>query len=250
MDDVVHMERERMRGARLRLIDLTGARLEQVALNGAVMRGVELEGAVLDGSIEGLVINGVEAEPLIEAELDRRHPERLELRPTDPDGFRRAWEVITELWVPTMERAARTDPDLLHASVDGEWSFIQTLRHLLFATDAWIARAVLGDPSPWHPLDLPFDTLRDLPDVPNDRDARPSLEEVSALRAERMSVVADLVDGLTDEGLAATTEPVDAPGYPPANAYPVAACIHGIIWEEWFHRRYAERDLDALTAAG
>jgi hypothetical protein len=26
------------------------------------------------------------------------------------------------------------------------WSFIETLRHLVFATDSWIRRAMLGDP--------------------------------------------------------------------------------------------------------
>jgi DinB superfamily len=35
---------------------------------------------------------------------------------------------------------------LLHESVGGEWSFIETLRHLVFATDSWIRRAILGDP--------------------------------------------------------------------------------------------------------
>ena len=29
-------------------------------------------------------------------------------------------------------------PDLLHERVDDEWSFIETLRHLVFATDAWV----------------------------------------------------------------------------------------------------------------
>jgi len=29
------------------------------------------------------------------------------------------------------------------------------LRHLLFATDARVTRAVEGVPCPWHPLDLP-----------------------------------------------------------------------------------------------
>ena len=51
------------------------------------------------------------------------------------------------------------DPDLLHESVDGEWSFIETSRHLAFATDAWVRRVILGDPAPWDPLDLPWDEM-------------------------------------------------------------------------------------------
>jgi len=45
-------------------------------------------------------------------------------------------------------------PELLHERVDDEWSFVETLRHLVFATDAWVRRAILGQPSPWDPLDL------------------------------------------------------------------------------------------------
>jgi hypothetical protein len=63
-------------------------------------------------------------------------------------------------------------PELLHESVDGEWSFIETLRHLACGTDSWIRRAVLGDPSPWDALDLPWDEMPDTPGVPRDRDAR------------------------------------------------------------------------------
>jgi hypothetical protein len=33
----------------------------------------------------------------------------------------------------------------------------------VFATDAWVRRAVLGDPSPWDALDLPHDEMPDIP---------------------------------------------------------------------------------------
>jgi hypothetical protein len=29
------------------------------------------------------------------------------------------------------------DPELLNRRVNGEWSFTETLRHLVFVTDAW-----------------------------------------------------------------------------------------------------------------
>ena len=41
------------------------------------------------------------------------------------------------------------------ASVDGEWSFAQTLRHLVMATDTWLGKAVLEREAPYHPLGLP-----------------------------------------------------------------------------------------------
>ena len=241
-------ERQDLRDARFRLVDLRGARFEQVVLHGVVMRGVELGNVEIDGEVENLTINGVDVAPLIEAELDRRDPDRVKMRPTDPPGFREAWEIIERRWADTVERARRLDPELLHESVDGEWSFIQTLRHLVFATDAWIRRAMLGDPRPWDPLDLPHDTFRELPGVPRDLEARPSLEAVLAVREDRMATVRSVIESLTEEQLASHTEPVSEPGYPPSESFPVRECLRCILGEEWQHRAYAERDLDVLEA--
>lgn len=217
-------------------------------LTGTVMRAVDLRNAQIDGWVENLVINGVDVVPFIQAELDRRYPERLKLRPTDPAGFREAWELITELWAGTVERALRLPPALLHESVDEEWSFIQTLRHLVFATDAWVSRAILGNPSPWDALDLPHDEMPDIPGVPRDRMVRPSLDEVLELRADRQAVVRRVITDLTDETLAAQTEPVTGPGYPEPGSYSIRECLLGVIDEEWWHRLYAERDLGILES--
>ena len=106
----------------------------------------------IDGKIQSLVIIGVDVAPLVEAELDRRHPDRPEFRPTTPEGFREAWDLNERLWESTLVRARRLPSEMLHESVGGKWSFIQTLRHLAFATESWVGRGILGDPSPWHPL--------------------------------------------------------------------------------------------------
>jgi hypothetical protein len=165
-----------------------------------------------------------------------------------PAGFREAWDVVERLWGGTVERSRRLGPELLHESVDGEWSFIATLRHLVFATDSWIRRAILGDPSPWDPLDLPWDEMPDTPGVPRDRDVRPSLDVVLELRRDRMSTVREVIDGLSEETLDGDTEPVAGPGWPESRSYPVCECLLTILNEEWEHRLYAERDLDALEA--
>ncbi len=235
-----------MPGSKFHLADLTGARFQQVNMRGVVMRGVELVDVDIDGEIWNLRINGVDVAPLIEVELDRRHPDRVKMRPTDPAGFREAWDIVERLWEGTVERARRLDPALLHESVDGEWSFIQTLRHLVFATDAWIRRAILGNPSPWDPLDLPFDQMEDVPGVPRDRDARPSLDEVLALRKGRMATMTQVLNDLTEEKLNSRTRPVPGPGWPEPVSYPVRECLLCILNEEWHHRLYAERDLDSL----
>ena len=237
-----------LRGAQLRAVDLTGARFRAVDLSGVVMRGVELVDVDIHGEIRNFVINGIDVEPLVNAELDRRYPDRAKMRPRDPAGFREAWDVIERLWRRTVERASGLRPELLHESVDGEWSFIETLRHLVFATDSWIGRAVLGNPSPWDPLDLPWDEMPDTPGVPRDRDARPSLDAVLELRRDRMSTVRQVIESLTDESLDGHTEPVEGPGWPEPRSYPVRECLLIILNEEWEHRLYAERDLDALEA--
>jgi hypothetical protein len=241
-------DHEDLTNARFRLVNLTGARFDQVTLNGVVMRGAELVDVDIDGEVWNMRINGVDIAPLVEAELDRRHPDRAKMRPTDPDAFREAWAIVERLWDDSVARARRLDPQLLHESVDGEWSFIQTLRHLVFATDAWIRRAMLGDPSPWDPLDLPFDQMKDQLGVLGDRDARPSLDAVLALRKDRMATMREVLEDLTEEKLNAHTAPVTEPGWPAPESYPVRECLLCILNEEWQHRLYAERDLDVLES--
>jgi len=243
-------ERADLSGAQLSAVDLTGARFRGVDLSGVVMRGAELIGVDINGEIENLTINGVDIGPLVDAELNRRYPDRSKMRPTDPAGFREAWDILERLWDETVARALRLQPELLHESVGGEWSFIETLRHLAFATDSWIRRAILGDPSPWDPLDLPYDEMSDTPGVPRDRDVRPSLDEVLRLRRDRMTTVRQVIQSLTEKSLAEDTEPVAGPGFPQSRSYPVRQCLRIILNEEWEHRLYAERDLDVLDKRG
>jgi len=227
---------------------LSGVRIRGTDLHNVVMTGVELWNVSIYGEIQNVTVNGVDIGPLVEAELDKRYPDRIKMRPTDPDGFREAWDTVERLWAGTVDRARGFPPDQLHESVDGEWSFIQTLRHLVFATDSWIRRCILGDPSPWDPLGLPWSEMEDTPGVPNDREARPSLDAVLELRRDRMASVRQVVDGLTDESLNADTKPVEGPGWPPPRSFPVRECLLVILNEEWEHRLFAERDLSILEA--
>ena len=241
-------ERTDLTGAQLRAVDLSGARFSGVDLSGAVLRGVELVGVSIYGEIQNVTINGVDIGPMVNAELDRRYPDRAKMRPADPDGFGAAWGILERLWAGTVDRARLLQPELLHESVDGEWSFIETLRHLVFATDSWVRRAILGDPAPWDPLGLPWDEMEDTPGVPRDRDVRPSLDAVLNLRRDRMATVRQVTDGLTAASLDSETEPVEGPGWPPPRSFQVRECLLIVLNEEWEHRLYAERDLDALAA--
>ncbi|GHD36806.1 hypothetical protein GCM10010317_001540 [Streptomyces mirabilis] len=244
-------ERADMTGARFTTVSLNGATFRACEFNRVVMRGVEMVDVTIDGEIHNLVVNGVDVAPLVEAELDRRYPDRLRFRPATPEGFRKGWDLNERLWESTVARARRLPPERLHESVDGEWSFIQTLRHLAFATESWVGRCVLGDPSPWHPLSLPWDQMGPRPGVPCDRDARPSLDEALDLRLEAMAMMRQVVDSLTDEQLDSRTEPLVGPGWPDeGETFPVRECLLVVFDEEWWHRMYAERDLAVLEERG
>jgi hypothetical protein len=230
----------------LRNVVVRGADLRGGGIADCRLRGVDLWNLEIHAELQNVVINGVDVGPLIEAELNRRDPDRTAMRPEDPDGFRRAWGILERRWADTVERA-RTFPEArLHEAVGDEWSFVQTLRHLCFATDAWVGRMVLGDPSPWHPLDLPWDEAPGWDDIPWDRDARPSLDEVLGLRAERQAMVRGVVEQLTQEQLDSTVTRQE-PGWPQLEDFPVRRCLLIVLNEEWEHRSYAERDLTVLA---
>jgi uncharacterized protein YjbI with pentapeptide repeats len=234
--------------ARFHDVTLRNARFDWVDMRGVQINGAWLKDVTIDADLDNVVINGVDVLPLIEAELDRRYPGREKMRPEDPQGYREAWDLLEDLWAQTVERARGFTPEQLHESVNGEWSFIETQRHLVFATDAWIRRALLGDPVPWSPLDLPHDEMDDQPSVPRDREVRPSLDEVLALRKDRQATMREVLDKLTDDQLASMTEPVLEPGYPESESFAVTRCLRAILNEEFEHRRFAERDLDLLAA--
>jgi DinB family protein len=245
---VEFIERD-LSGSRFKIVDLSGSRFSDLNLSGALFRGAWAEELELDGYFGSLVVNGIDVMPFVRSEMDRLDPERPLMRPEDADGFRVAWPIVEQRWAETVERARRLPPELLDERVDDEWSFIETLRHLVMATDAWVLRALLGDPTPYHPLGLPHSELDDPSGtVPRDLDARPSLDEVLAVRADRMARVAAVIADLTDERLAGMTEPVLEPGYPESESYPVRRCIGAILDEEWEHRRFAERDLAVLES--
>lgn len=232
----------RLNDAHFRDVDLRGIDVRGAVMTGT-LRGVEIWDMELSGEIGRLVVNGVEVGPYVEEELDRRMPERVLMRPTEPEGFRTGFATIERLWDGTVERARRLPPEALHRSVDGEWSFIQTLRHLGFATACWMGMA-LGDPKPWHPYDLPWSEAPGWDDVPWDKEVEPSLDEVLAVRMERRALIHRVLHDLTPEELDRVVSPI-ANGHP-AETVPVRTCLRVVLNEEWEHRLYAERDLSII----
>ena len=242
---MVELSHQDLSGSVFDDVDLTGALFKNVFLRDVTIRGAWGERLVLDGDFGELLLNGIDVMPLWRAELTRQHPEFAQLKPDDAEGYRRIWPVLEEGWATTVARARALPEALLHERVDGEWSFIETLRHLLMVHDAWLRRAVLGEVDPFDPLDLPYDEMQPLEGVPWDRDARPDLDHVLALREERLEITRQFFDRLDDTLLAGETT-VTGPGYPEAGTYAVSRCLRAVLDEEWWHRRFAERDLGRL----
>ncbi|MBR7743953.1 DinB family protein [Phycicoccus sp. BSK3Z-2] len=231
--------------------DLRGARFTRCDLSGAVLRGVEVRGTDLDAPWldpeEPLLVNGVDVVPFVDAELDRRFPGRS-LRTADtPDGLRSAWAALETTWAATVERAEAMPVGSLEVRVDGEWSFAETLRHLVMATDTWLRRAVQGVERPYHPVGVPnaeYEADGHDPSVfstPN-----PTWSEVLAARDERVAMVRSFLAGVTEDDLVAECRNPWAPEYPET----VLSCVQTILEEEWEHHRYAVRDLDRLERGG
>ena len=231
---------DELRNARIRSSDLSGAQLRGVNLSNVVIIDSWLANASISGMISGLTINGVEVAPLVEAELDRRHPERTRLRPTDVDGLVAAFDVVEQMWAPTLDRARQLAPERLHERVAGEYSFVETLRHLLFATDAWLTRMVLRVPNAYHEWAVP-------PDLPADPppDTGPELDEVLEVRAERLARLRAFLASATDADLGRMVSPPDSSGHP-QGTHRVLDCFAVVLDEEWWHHRYATRDLAVL----
>ncbi|MDP2772843.1 MAG: DinB family protein [Nocardioides sp.] len=239
-----------LRGAEFVDVDLRGARFVGADLTGAVLRGVDVAGAEIDapwlseaGSV--LRVNSVDVVPLVEAELDRRFPGRAQRRAGDPESLRSAWAGLEEAWAATLDRASAMPPGTVDASVGGEWSFAQTLRHLVLATDLWLGHAVLGVEQPFHPLGLAgHGAAEDGLDMSVFASHTPSYEEVLEARAGRVATVRDFIVTVTPDELARARRNPWAPSRPETTL----SCLHVILEEEWEHHRYAVRDLDAIEA--
>ena len=228
--------------------DLSGSTFRACDLSRLKVADSLLRDVSISGDLARFVVNDVDVTDYVEAELDGRHPERVRLRSMDGAAdFRAMWTTIESLWTGTVARASRLPETRLHERVDGEWSFPETLRHLVFATDAWASRTILDKPMPYHRLALTQTSYRDPEKLGIDVGARPSLDEVLVARADRMAVVRRILDGITDDGLARPCHRSPAPGYP-EQPRPVGKCLRVVMTEECEHHRYAVRDLAVLEA--
>ena len=221
-----------------------GVNFSNVKISNAWLFNVDISGLVGNFSV-----NGVDVSAYVEAELNKRHPERLLLAPFDPDGMRAAWNAIEDFSAATLARARGHPPDQLDESVAEESSFVETLRHLVFITDAWFSRTVLDQERPYHPLGVAQSWYADKDAVALgiDLDAAPSYAEVLSLYADRAELVRRTLAGLTDGDLGRECVRTPAPGYP-EEPRAVAECLAVLMDEAIEHYRFADRDLAVLEA--
>ena len=233
-------------GSRIEDADFSNARLHAPNFEGARITDGWFVNADISADIEGLRLNGVEIAPLVEAELERLFPERAKLRATDPAGIADAWAMLEKTWAETFARAATLPESLLSERVDDEWSFIETQRHLVMATDCWLRRMVKGIERPYHPWGVAGSWLEDPASWGLDTGANPSADEIVTVRRERMAEVQQTISSLTADELERECVPPNALGHP-TRPHSVLHCLHVILNEEYEHHRYAVRDLDVLT---
>jgi hypothetical protein len=227
--------------------DLRGARFTECDLSGAVMRGVEVSGLDIDAPWlvhgEPLLVNGVDVSGYVEQELDGRFPGRADRRASTAEGLRAAWSAVEAAWRGALHQAARLPAGSVDISVAGEWSFAQTLRHLVYATDLWVGRAVLEGAEPFHPLGLGMTSPEGQAGVAGATDA-PAYGEVLAAWEGRVALVRHFLSTVTPEVLDEPRANPHAPQHPET----VRSCLHVVLEESWEHLRFALRDLDALAA--
>lgn len=239
------------REVNFREADFTGARFRDCDLRRVKIVDSWLVDVNVSGHVDNFVVNDVDVTGFVEGELDRRHPERVQLREMQTaEDYQAMWNTIERLWSDTVARADQLPEPARFERVDDEWSFVETLRHLVFATDAWAGRAVLDEPMPYHRLGIPHSSY--LPAQAEalgiDLDARPSFAEVMAARADRVALIRGIVAGLNDPELERVCTSAPAPGYP-EESRTVGRCLRVVMREECEHRRYAERDLSYFRRA-
>ena len=228
--------------------DLTGAEFRECDLSRARMVGVVMQDAEIDGLVTHLVVNGVDVMPYVQAELDRRHPVRLLIRSDEPPDLRQAWRQLCDDWARTTERVRSMPEDSEHQRVDGEWSMVETLRHLVFVHDSWFRRCVLGLTEPFTAIGLGPPFVMDQADGGLDPTARPSLDEVLAVRRRQASEIESWLASVTPDRLAQTAPVPEDDRWPSyARGRTVRQCLGTVLDEDWAHHGFCTRDLDTLS---
>jgi hypothetical protein len=228
--------------------DLTGAEFRECDLTRARLIGVVMQDAVIDGLVSNLVVNGIEVTSYVEAELDRRHPARLLIRSADPADLQQGFLQLRTEWAATLERLRPMAEGSEHQRVGGEWSAVETLRHLVFVHDSWFRRCCLGSTEPFTAIGLACEFVPDQEEQGLDPAATPTLEQVLAVRDQQGAELERWLSAVAAGQLLAPAPVPAGGGWPPyARGKSVLECVHVVLDEEWAHHGFCARDLHLLA---
>jgi len=219
-----------LRGARFRDVDLTGARISHAWF-------VDVD---IDALVDRVVINGVDVTAYVN-ERDPWYPVRSMLRASTPEDMRAAWAALEAEWAKTTAVARALPEEARHESLDGEFSFVQTVRHLVFAIDKWFTAPVLGEP--FDPMGLPNTGSVEFPWPDLDYGLQPSAAEALAVWTDRASSLREFLASVGTQDLGRPIEVLEN------GMNPLRECIYTVFEEAFWHNRYALRDLAQLEAS-
>jgi hypothetical protein len=230
-------EDQDLSGASFWAVDLSGAAFRDVNFTGASMRSVWLRDVNIDGIVERLVINGVDVTDHVRAN-DPWGALRAASQASTRDELLAAAGEMERAWADAIERARALPDARRHESVGGEWSFVQTLCHLVFAIDKWFTHPVTG--GSFHQLGLPNTGSVDFPWPGIDRGVTASFDEAVAAFVGRTQQVVAHIHGATDDDLQREVQVLEN------GPHCVVQCIQVVFEEQFEHLRYALRDLAAM----
>jgi hypothetical protein len=172
---------------------------------------------------------------------DAWYPVRTMIQPTDSAGMVAAWDELERLWADAFALAESLPEGTPDRSVNEEFSLVQTIRHLVFAMDKWCTVPILG--GTYHPTGLPNTGSLDFGFPGLQLDATPTYAEMREVRAERAAAFRALITGVTADDLTRTVDIAEN------GPHEVLHCIHTVLEEEFWHLRYARRDLDIIAGS-
>ena len=150
-------------------VNLHKSHFEDVNLAESVIHNANLYNVnIYDANIQGLTIFGIRVDELIEAELDRRDPDRVSLRMKNVHDIAEVLRVIQNLnqLRATFKTRLRSLPSnvINNHPGPGRWSALEHTRHLVFAEDMYLNRWILRNHEPWIKLGFLPPFLFDNPD--------------------------------------------------------------------------------------
>ncbi|MEN9504509.1 MAG: hypothetical protein RI958_435 [Actinomycetota bacterium] len=220
--------------------DLSRATFRDVNLTGARISHAWVVDVEIDALVDRLVVNGVDVTAYVN-DHDPWFPLRTMLRPDTPAEMLATWSTLEREWAATHRTVEGLAAGAAHTSVNGEWSYVQTLRHLVFAMDKWFTVPVAD--AGFDPIGLPNTGSLDLPWPGLDLSLDPPLDHVQAVRAERAQRFRSFLASLTADDLDRSIDVAEN------GPHPLRECIFTVFEEEFWHLRYARRDLLELPAA-